>query len=127
VSLQFSAFALVGLAGTLAHYALLMLLVEALAVPAVAASIAGALLGATVNYYLNHRYTFKSSASHIATAPKFFVIAGFGFVLNGAVMWVAVDKLAVHYIVGQVVASLIVLLWNFLGSRIWVFQDKGHT
>jgi putative flippase GtrA len=117
----------VGLAGTLAHYALLMLLVEALAVPAVAASIAGALLGATVNYYLNHRYTFKSSASHIATAPKFFVIAGFGFVLNGAVMWVAVDKLAVHYIVGQVVASLIVLLWNFLGSRIWVFQDKGHT
>lgn len=120
---QFSNFSLVGLVGTVAHYAILVLLVEAFGIHAVPASIAGAVLGAAVNYGLNRRYTFKSSSPHLSAAPRFFVTAIAGFLLNGLLMWLAVDKFGAHYLASQAMVTVIVLFWNFASSRIWVFKD----
>ena len=122
---QFSMFTLVGAVGTLAHYLLLVILVDGMAVGPVPASMAGALLGALVNYLLNYRFTFASTRRHQEAMPRFLAVAAVGFVLNALLMWVAVEMMELYYLLGQVCATALVLVWNFLGNRIWTFGEAA--
>jgi len=87
---------------------------------AVAASTAGAIVGAGINYFLNHRFTFASEQSHRRALPRFAAVAAAGVVLNALVL-AAVLALAPHYLVAQVVATLAVLLAGYLVNRTWTF------
>lgn len=100
-----------------------MMLVQLFAVRAVLASMAGFVLGALVNYYLNHRITFRSDKRHGEAATKFLTVALVGFVLNSALMALETEIFHIHYLVAQVVTTLVVLIWTFSGNRLWTFAD----
>lgn len=119
---QFARFAACGAVGTLAHYLLLVLLVQGWGNPPVAASSAGFVLGAAVNYLLNYRYTFHSTQPHRETMWKFFVAALIGALINAALMSILIHNVNLHYLVSQVTATGIVLVWNFMANRIWTFR-----
>ncbi len=120
---QFTRFAACGAVGTLAHYLLLVLLVQGLGNPPVAASSAGFVLGAAVNYTLNYHYTFRSSKPHREAMWKFFVAAMIGAFINAALMSILIHHVNLHYLVSQVIATGIVLVWNFMANRIWTFRE----
>ena len=124
---QFACFGGVGAVSAVGHYGLLILLVQAFAADPVPASAAGALLGAWINYSLNYRFTFKSSQRHRDAIVKFAVVALTGLILNTAFMWIAVDLLHLHYIIGQLVTTGLVLVWSFLGNRHWTFHKRSET
>lgn len=107
----------------MAHYALLVLLVEAIAANEVAASTAGATLGALVNYALNRRYTFDSEKRHREALTKFLIVAALGLTLNAFFMFVLVELLSVHYLLAQVVSTTLILVWNFIGNKFWTFRE----
>ncbi len=123
---RFLLFAAVGLVGTLAHYAAMVALVQGLGVPPVAASVAGFLVGMAVNYVLNYRYTFRSAKRHREAATKFFVVGCCGLGLNTALMYVLTSPAGLHYVVAQLGATALVLLWNFGGNQLWTFAREGH-
>lgn len=116
-------FAGVGVIGTVAHYMLLVMLVEMLDANAVLASTAGATLGALVNYLLNRRYTFRSKKRHGEALTKFLIIAASGLALNASFMLLLVEILSLHYLLAQVLSTALVLVWNFVGNRFWTFSD----
>lgn len=116
-------FAGVGAIGTIAHYATLVFLVQLFDANAVFASSAGAVTGATVNYFLNFHYTFRSSKKHSETLWKFFSIAAVGFLLNGVMMALLTGPFDLYYLFAQVIATGSVLIWNFFGNRIWTFKQ----
>lgn len=118
---QFARFGAAGAVGTGAHYTLFLLLIRLAGVDPVAASAAGALLGAGVNYVLNYRYTFRSARRHREALPRFLAVAAAGLALNILLMWLLVDGLRVHYLAAQVAATAGVLVWNFLANRHWTF------
>jgi len=119
---QLARFGGAGSVSAVAHYGLLILLVQVFRVAPVLASAAGALLGAVVNYSLNYRYTFNSSKRHTEAMAKFAVIAAGGLILNTLSMLVAVDLLAFHYLLAQVGTTGLVFIWSFLGNRCWTFH-----
>lgn len=121
--LQFIQFAGVGVIGTVAHYVLLVMLVEVLGTNAVAASTAGATLGALVNYLLNRRYTFRSKKRHREALARFLIIAASGLALNASFMLILVEILSLYYLLAQVLSTGLVLVWNFVGNRFWTFND----
>ncbi len=121
---QFSLFTLVGAVGSVAHYLLLIVLVELADSDAVITSMAGALLGAIINYLLNHRYTFRSDRRHREALPRFLAVAAVGFALNALLMWLGVDVAGLHYLLAQVLATVLVLVWNWLGNRLWTFARE---
>lgn len=121
--LQFIRFAGVGAIGTLAHYVVLVILVEMLSANVVTASTAGATLGALVNYLLNRRYTFRSEKRHGEALTKFLIIAALGLALNASFMLILVEILNIYYLLAQVLSTGLVLVWNFLGNRFWTFND----
>lgn len=120
---QFIAFAIVGLFGTAAHYLVLWILVEFVAVAVVSATTAGFLVGALVNYVLNRRFTFSSRSSHVAALPKFIIVAFIGAVINALVVMWLLAITNIHYLIIQLFATGTVLVWNFGANYVWTFRS----
>lgn len=118
---QFLRYASAGAIGTGLHYAVLIALVQLARADAVAASTAGAVCGALVNYALNHRFTFASGKSHAAAMPRFAFVAVAGVALNALVMGGVLALFGPHYLVAQVIATGAVLAAGFLANRAWTF------
>ncbi len=121
---QFIAFALVGGVATVGHYSLYIPLVALAGLAALPASCLGALFGAGISYALNYRLTFHSDKRHREALSKFAVVAGMSFLLNGILVALLVDFQHWHWLLGQLVATAIVLVWNFLGNRLWTFATR---
>lgn len=82
---------------------------------------------ATINYILNRKWTFRSSDRKIAQqAGKFFTIATFGLVLNNIIFYIITSPKLLHQrdIVGLVLATLLVALWNFSLHKKWTFNTN---
>ena len=118
---QFISFSLIGVIGTTAHFVVLIISVQALSMSPVSGSIAGFITGASINYLLNYHVTFKSRNSHLESFLKFFTVATLGLGLNTLIMYITTQWY--HYLVSQVVATAIVLIWNFLCNRFWTFKE----
>jgi putative flippase GtrA len=119
---KFWKFVFVGGCATAIHYTILMLLVEGLEINPVLATTVGFVTSAALNYSINRRFTFESSARHVAALPKFMTVALLGAAMNaGIVGWFA-GYTNVHYVASQVCATIAVLLWNFAANAIWTFR-----
>lgn len=121
---QFLRFATVGAVGTAAQYAVLWGGVTFATLPATGASAMGFVLGALINYLLNYHITFASDRPHFDAATRFFSVAGAGLAINTGLMHVQTIWFGWHYLVAQVVATAVVLGWNFIVNRIWTFGDS---
>ena len=88
-----------------------------------AASTTGFTLSAALNYSLNRRYTFRSSRAHRQALPRFAITALLGLALNAAFIWVGHDLLGLHYLLAQMIATLLTLAFNFFLNLLWTFVD----
>lgn len=118
---QFLRFLLVGGSATLLQYLLLVLLVEWGGWPATPSSAVAYASAAVLNYGFNYYWTFASQRAHGQAAQRFAAVALVGLGLNSAIMFGLVDGLSWHYVLAQVIATITVLLWNFLAHRAWTF------
>jgi len=118
---QFGRFLLVGGFSTVLQYLILVLLVRVAGTDPVVASSAGYVLSAMANYDLNYRLTFRSRVRYFGGMFRFALVAATGLVLNGLVMAAGTKLLGIHYLIAQVVATVIVLFWNFFANRRWTF------
>lgn len=107
--------------GTLLHYATLLLVVETLSVRASVASALGATIGALTNYVLNYHLTFASSSAHLRTFPRFLCVALLSVILTGAGVSFASERLGLHYLVAQLVCTVLVLGMGYVVNRAWTF------
>jgi len=124
---QFTLFTVMGGIATAAHYAVLVVLVRGLYLSPVAASAAGYLVGALVSYILNFKITFRSHKQHLEALPRFLGVAVIGLGLNTSIMAICTGLLSLYYLVGQVLATVLVLIWNFVANRLWTFNEQGDT
>jgi putative flippase GtrA len=121
MSPRFLRYAGAGAVGTAAHYAVLAGLVQGAQAGIVLASTAGATVGAGINYFLNHRITFASTAPHARALPRFAVVAAAGIALNALVLALMLALVGPHYFVAQIVATIAVLVVGYLANRAWTF------
>lgn len=121
---QFILFAAVGAVGTAGQYLALFILVEGGLLNKVPASVAGFAVGAVINYFLNYRFTFNSNKSHREAITKFFIVAIIGAAINTALFYMGIHLLHLYYMLAQVVATVIVLLWNFIANKLWTFKAE---
>jgi putative flippase GtrA len=118
---QFLSFAGMGVIATLVQYAVLVVFVDTIGMNATLASGIGYGTGALVNYALNYRYTFRSKRNHSEAVVKFALVACVGLALNSVIMFVLSSEAHVHYLLAQILATGIVLVWNFIANRSWTF------
>ena len=119
---QFLRFAAVGAVGTVVQYFVLWLGVNFISLSAAASSGIGFTFGSIVNYFLNYKFTFNSSKSHIDAASKYYAILAVGWCINTGSVWFLADHYRLNYWLAQFVATGIAFLWHFSGSKRWAFK-----
>lgn len=124
---QFMTFAMMGGIATAVHYAVLIGLVNGLVAPPVLASVVGYLTGAATNYVLNYKITFRSHKRHQEAFTKFFIVAASGLGLNTVIMVIGTEWLSIYYLFSQILATILVLIWNFTINRAWTFKESSYA
>jgi len=90
---------------------------------------AGFLIGLVVNYVLSLKFVF-TQAKDAKSGRTFGAFAVFGIVglvglaLTELGMWVGVVLAGLHYMVVKLVVTVIVLMWNYLGRKLFIFNAK---
>jgi len=123
---QFLFYAAVGAIGTVVHYSVLIFLVIFSDIRPVWASTSGFVVGGLTNYFLNYRYTFRSTQDHDSTIAKFFLVATFGASINYLVMWIGTEVFQVYYMFMQLLSTFLVLVVNFGINKIWTFGANSE-
>ena len=116
-------FLMVGGLATLCQYAILIALVELASTDPVIASAIGAFFGAGLNYFLNKHATFKSTAKHKTTGPRFVFVAITAMTLNAGLMALFTKTLSLPYIPAQIITTGLIVLFTYNANRIWTFKQ----
>ena len=121
---RFLRYAAVGAVATAAHYAILVALVELGSVAPARAAALGAWVGAQVAFAGNAAFTFRGAGAGATVGSwlRFQVTAVVGAVLSFAIV-AAGTRIGVHYLVAQVVATLVSLGVTFEINRRWSFAS----
>ena len=128
---QFVKFCFVGASGVIVNLAVfnLTLLVWRLAAggdPPTAAKYLGNFLGFVIsvltNYYLNRRWTFRSSGAVSRELPKFFTVSVVAYFVNLGIFTVALQGLHLSDNLSQIIAIACVMPINFVLNKLWSFR-----
>ncbi|AOG07960.1 GtrA family protein [Bosea sp. RAC05] len=124
-SRQLMAYVLAGGLTAVAHYGVLIGLVELAQVDPVRATLAGFVVGAVVSYVLNRWMTFEATRSHAQAGWRFGLIAVGGFGLTWMLMHLFVTRLGLPYLPMQFVTTGFVMVFSFLGHKFFSFADRA--
>ena len=119
---RFLQYAAVGAVATAAHYAILVALVESGALAPQRAAALGAWVGAQVAFAGNAAFTFQPVGASIGGWLRFQVTAAIGAVLSFALVALGV-RVGLHYLLAQIVATLINVVVTFEINRRWSFAS----
>jgi putative flippase GtrA len=111
----------------LVDMSLLWVLVHFLAIEYLIAATLSFLAGAVVAYELSVKLAFKHHRlqDRRVELVAFVIIGAAGLVLNAAVIFVAVDYFALHYLIAKCVAAGFTFTFNFIARRQILFVGRS--
>lgn len=117
-------FGFVGIFSTLLDYIILFILKEKFYLDVLYASAFSFIISVLFNYTLSMKFVFidKKNMSKIKEISIFFLTATLGLIINQMVMYISIEKLKIYYMISKVLATAIVMFWNFT-SR-YIFLEK---
>ena len=123
---QFMKFGVVGVIAFVIDYGLLALLTEVFGVNYLVSATISFTVSVIFNYLASMRYVFthKEDMSRRREFVIFVVLSVIGLIINNQCMWAGVELLGIHYLITKIVATAIVMIWNFVTRKI--FLDAGE-
>ena len=122
---QFIKFGVVGFASFLIDFGLYALFTRVFGVYYLTAKVSSFCIAAVNSYLLNRAWTFRSrDPDRLRQGLQFLVVASIGAALNVTIMYVLYGRLHLHDKLAFVIATGIVMFWNFLINRAWTFRHR---
>ena len=119
---QFLIYAVVGGASSVIDFGAFWLLISA-KVPLVASATVSFVLATLLNYVLSYTVAFtRGRYSPKEEILRFWLVSLVGLLMNNGVIWALCDYAHMKPMIAKVIALPIVLLWNFVGRRLFVFH-----
>lgn len=94
-------------------------------VPAAAAYLAngaGFIVSVMTNYYLNRRWTFRSTKDVAGELPKFFTVSVIAYGGQLGIFWALREQAHLAPIPSQLIAIVFVMPINFVANKLWSFR-----
>jgi dolichol-phosphate mannosyltransferase len=124
--LQLVRFGIVGGTGFVLNLAVYALCVHALSIPYQVAAVVAWLVAVLNNFMLNRHWTFDASAGRIHfQAIRFFVVSLLAFAFGLLLLTLLVELGGVAKVPAQALAVAASTPLNFLGNKLWSFQDRA--
>lgn len=120
--LQIWRFAIVGGLAFVVDFGLLLFLTEIVGLDYLVSATLSFIASVIVNYILSVLWVFtaKGKKRSVFKIVMFFVLATCGLLINNAIMWFSVEILAISYIIGKIVATFEVMVFNFITRKILI-------
>lgn len=120
---SFMRFLLVGGTATALHYLIMFALLHWQMCDKLVASGVGFALSAVFNYLANAFFTFRSGHTHAESLPRFVATMSAGLAINTGVL-ASLTWLGLPTAVAQVLATGVVLVWNYTINAVWTFRKR---
>ena len=117
----FSRYVVAGSTAVLVRFAILILLVEYWAVRPIVASVLGYVVSILINYTLQYYWSFNSDVEHRIAFARYLAIAVTMLGFNSAVFWTCNEIFDVHYVLSQIIATGLVVIFTFTINRRYTF------
>ncbi|MEQ2527385.1 GtrA family protein [Bacillaceae bacterium CLA-AA-H227] len=121
LSLKFVKYSLVGCISTLIYFLSVFIFVEIFDNEPVSASAISFIIMTVISFLLNKRFTFGSDFSY-DTLLRFLAVSAIGFTLNFGIMYLIVNVFSLHYVIGELVTTLVIPIINFILNNYWTFK-----
>ncbi len=131
---QIIKFSIIGLLNTIIDFSILNLLVKVASFAVLPANTISFSLAVINSYFLNKYWTFKDKRPvHIKQFSLFLIISLVGLGLSNLLIYLGLEVFKAnsfglsfvwHYNIAKAISAVIVLVWNFLASKFWVFYEK---
>lgn len=121
--IKFLKFGAVGVSGTFIDFGITYLLKEKCKVNKFLANSSGFMFAVVSNYLLNRFWTFHSADPAVAVQfSKFLVISIVGLTMNNAIIYWLNEKQKINFYFAKVIATGVVMLWNFWANLTFTFS-----
>jgi putative flippase GtrA len=130
---QIVKFGIVGAIAFVIDYAVLFILVQFFHMDSIVAATISFTVSVIFNYLASMKYVFvgRADQSKQKQFVIFVVLSVIGLLINDGIMWVLNGILQVfiptyYYMVSKVVATAVVMVWNFVSRKIFL-EEKGNN
>jgi putative flippase GtrA len=123
---QIAKFGAVGVVATAVDFCLLILLTEAFGLNYLVSATISFSVSVFVNYLASMRFVFarKKDISRTKEFAIFLTLSIVGLLINSACMWFGVEALSADYRIAKVLATIIVMAWNFISRKVFLEDSE---
>ncbi len=124
---QLMKFGIVGVVSTALDYGLMVLFTEAFGIFYLLSSTLSYAISLIFNYFASMKFVFRGrqDQSRLREFLIFTVLCLLGMGLNQLILWLLVEMGGVHYMVSKLLATVVVMIWNFATRKI--FLEEHNT
>lgn len=125
---QIIRFAFVGGSAFVIDYGIMIFLTEVIGINYLLSSALSFCVSVICNYILSIKWVFNITGErkHTQDLTIFMVLSVIGLGINQFIMWIAVDKLGVFYMISKIGATAIVMVYNFITRKIFLENNSNH-
>ena len=122
---QFAKFGIVGFLSFCIDYGLMVLLTEAFGINYLASATVSFSVSVIFNYCASMRFVFshRDDMSRTREFVIFVVLSIIGLGINDLVMWLGTDLAGISYLLTKLVATAVVMVWNFVTRKKFIDAD----
>lgn len=85
-----------------------------------------------IHYFLASLWVFRghrvdNTKAHAVAGSLFVVTNLVGLGINELAMWVGVSIMAIHYVVVKLFSTAVVMIWNYLCQKLFIFKKGGNV
>lgn len=119
---QLFGFGIVGIICFIIDYGLMIILTEVVGLTYLVSCALSFIISTIVNYILSMRFVFESKENVNKTVEfiLFVIMSTIGLGLTELLMFLAVDKLNIYYMISKIVVTGIVMIYNFVTRKIFL-------
>lgn len=123
--LQFFRYLFVGGIATIVDWGILFLLTDLAHIYHLVSAIIAFVAGLITNFFLSKLLVFKANEARVNAVMEFIsyaIIGVIGLGITELIMYLFTNCWNVHYMISKIIATVIVLIWNFLARKIIVYK-----
>ena len=126
---QIMKFGVVGIIAFIIDYGLMVLLTEVFSVNYLLSATVSFAVSVTFNYFASMRYVFKhkEGMSRRREFIIFVILSIIGLGMNDLIMWLGTGLLGISYLITKLVATFIVMVWNFVTRKKFLDAGEGQN
>lgn len=123
---QIMKFGVVGVLAFIVDYGLMILLTESLGFAPVVSATISFIVSVVFNYLASMHYVFshKDGMSKQREFAVFVVLSVVGLIINDLMMWAGTAVVAIDYRIVKIVATAVVMIWNFVTRKAFLDGDN---